>query len=341
VLLENEILVKKDCALQIDLAVKNSELERCGAKVQAAKGMVNVKGGDWFSAQTKVYQQLAEVRLESLLKISELRGQLGVAEEKLKKIEVVGIGERSIDRGIVLRDQLRSVAGAQSLQSELEAPMESEKVITEHRVMDKVTHLEKLLFASGKGEVGRTRSLLFGLLERPAVRRLMGTLDLPMPQRAIDASTLMVKTAREILVMLKNGTGRRDDSDHLAYETILCALIPIDTKEQKMGRVIRELLGVQWKPMERAIASRMALLNGPGDAPAPGAFARAVALPRRLRSDFGGRGREIAAAFWHKETRHDTNVGRKKRKRIVKIDGAGRKVCASSTPKPNHGPWRA
>jgi hypothetical protein len=81
-----------------------------------------------------VYQQLAEVRLESRLKISELRGQLGVAEEKLKKIEVVGIGERSIDMGIVLRDKLRSVASARSLQSELEAPMESEKLTQGLRV---------------------------------------------------------------------------------------------------------------------------------------------------------------------------------------------------------------
>jgi hypothetical protein len=128
VLLENEILEKQGRALQIELACKNSELERCAAEVQAAEGMVNVKGGDCFSAQTKVYQQLAEVRLESRLKISELRGQLGVAEEKLKKIEVVGIGECSINRDIVLRDKLRSVAGARSLLSELEAPMESEKL---------------------------------------------------------------------------------------------------------------------------------------------------------------------------------------------------------------------
>jgi hypothetical protein len=215
--------------------------------------------------------------------------------------------------------------------------MESEKVITEHRVMDLVTHLEKLLFASGKGEVGRSRSVLSGLLERPAVRRLMDTLNLPIPQRAIDASTLMVKTVRETLTMLKNCSGRREDSDHLAYETILCALIPIDTKEQNMGRAIRDLLGVQWAPMDRAIASRKALLNAAGDGPAPGAFARAVAPLRKSRSDFRGRGREIAAAFWHTETRLDTNVGRKKRKRIVKVDAVGRKVSASPTPTPNHG----
>jgi hypothetical protein len=66
--------------------------------------------------------------------------------------------------------------------------------------------------------------------------------------------------------------------------------------------------------VQRAFANETTFAMGVGDA-APGAFARAVGPARKQRSDFRGRGRQVAAAFGtrRRASSLDTNVGRKKR----------------------------
>jgi hypothetical protein len=43
-----------------------------------------------------------------------------------------------------------------------------------------------------------------------------------------------------------------------------------------------------------------------------GAFSRATKILRKQRSDYRGWGRRVAIDYWHKVTRLDTNVGKKK-----------------------------
>ena len=54
------------------------------------------------------------------------------------------------------------------------------------------------------------------------------------------------------------------------------------------------------------------MANEDGDA---GAFSRATKISRKQRSDYRGWGRRVAIDYWHKVTRLDTNVGKKKRNR--------------------------
>jgi hypothetical protein len=160
--------------LQRELSEMMAEVAQSAENVEAARCLVGAKaGGNWLDAQTKVHRQLTEVRRESEGRISALAGKLRVAEDKLSNIEAVGIGERSIEKGIVLRDALRTADGAWSHRLELEAPIPSEQDLAQSHARTLVTHLEKLLFACGVGDVGRTRLLLAALLERPAVRRLV------------------------------------------------------------------------------------------------------------------------------------------------------------------------
>ena len=50
-----------------------------------------------------------------------------------------------------------------------------------------------------------------------------------------------------------------------------------------------------------------------------GAFSRATTVVRRTRKDYRGWGRRVAIDYWHKITRLDTNVGKKKRNREVRF----------------------
>jgi hypothetical protein len=184
-----------------------AEVAQRAEKVEAARCLVDAKaGGNWLEAQTKVHRQLAEVRRESEGGISELAGKLRVAQDKLSKIEAVGIGERLIEKGIVLRDALRTADDAWSHRLELEAPIPSKQDLAQSHVRTLVTHLEKLLFALGVGDVGRTRLLLAALLERPAVRRLVDSVGLLSSSRNANAAMLMIQSARETLQLLNNGS---------------------------------------------------------------------------------------------------------------------------------------
>jgi hypothetical protein len=50
-----------------------------------------------------------------------------------------------------------------------------------------------------------------------------------------------------------------------------------------------------------------------------GAFYRATKISRKQRKDYRGWGRRVAIDYWHKITRLDTNVGKKKRNREVRF----------------------
>ena len=58
------------------------------------------------------------------------------------------------------------------------------------------------------------------------------------------------------------------------------------------------------------------LANEDGD---PGAFSRATKISRKQRKDYRGWGRRVAIDYWHKATRLDTNVNKKKRNREVRF----------------------
>ena len=57
--------------------------------------------------------------------------------------------------------------------------------------------------------------------------------------------------ARQTLARLKTG-GTRTTDNHLAFETILAALLPDNAKEEGLMCTLEFLLGVDWDPLHRA-----------------------------------------------------------------------------------------
>ena len=238
---------------------------------------------------------------------------------KLQQLtELQLIGSRLRAKGETLLQQLDSkkVATKACLLSELAAPTPTsaeELDIQEQQVRKLTAHLEQTLFHAGAGDVARTKYILDSLCKRRAVQLLMDKQD-AKTARLQRAMTAMIESASGILGHLTTGKrGTRAREDHARFETIVAALVPDDAKELELINAIAELLGIHHEQIERALEHRR-VANEDGTA---GAFSRATAVTRKQRKDYRGAGRRVAIDYWHKATRLDTNVGKKKRHREV------------------------
>ena len=63
--------------------------------------------------------------------------------------------------------------------------------VTERRVDQLLSHIEQQLFASGAGDIRRTKLLVASLMKRPAVQRLIGRHDLRHEKLARAASEML------------------------------------------------------------------------------------------------------------------------------------------------------
>ena len=120
----------------------------------------------------------------------------------------------------------------------------------------------------------------------------------------------MLAKARTTLASLRTA-GTRATADHSAFEKIICALILDNAREGHMLGTIQQLLGINLPTIHRALNRSDAI----SEDTERGAFSRATAIKRKRRKDYLERGRAVAAEYWHKATRLDTNVGKKKRGR--------------------------
>lgn len=147
---------------------------------------------------------------------------------------------------------------------------------------------------------------------RRSVQQLLGSRDSRVA-KLVSTATKMLEHAASVLAQLSTGKrGSRSLDDHQRFETIVAALVPDDATEEGIMRAIGELLGgLHWKQIDRAQKRNLA---NDGSA---GAFSRATKISRKRRKDYRGWGRGIAIDFWHKQTRLDTRLGKKKRHREV------------------------
>ena len=228
------------------------------------------------------------------------------------------VGAKLHTRGEDLRAKLGSGAVGDletALKVELDEPTPEDAVdvdLSERRVRQLTEHLERQLFASGAGEIGRTRHLLAALSKRPAMRRLLEK-DSEKTAKLQRTMTAMIESAAGVLGHLTTGKrGTRTIADHQRFESILAALTPDDAKESHMMRTIEQLLGIHHEQIERALQRRQRANEYDGDT---GGFSNATMVEREQRKDYRALGRRIAVDFWHKATRLDTRLGKKKRHR--------------------------
>ena len=95
--------------------------------------------------------------------------------------------------------------------------------------------------------------------------------------------------ARQTLARLKTG-GTRTTDNHLAFETILAALLPDNAKEEGLMRTLEFLIVVDWDPLHRA-----ELVNKRAGTSELNHFTAAVAeaVARERRRDYRGEGRQL------------------------------------------------
>ena len=204
-----------------------------------------------------------------------------------------------------------------NLRSELAADMPvsaADVGLSERRIDQLAEHLEQQLFGAGGGNVGRTKLLASALLQRRAVQRVLGSSP-EAEKRAHVREAMIEKAARVLKHLTPAGRGSRSLEDHQRFETIVAALTPDDATSEHMISIMEELLDVQHSAIERGVKRNAVAFPGKDDT--CGGFSRATKISRTQRKDFRGWGRRIAIDFWHKATRLDTRLGKKKRNREV------------------------
>lgn len=185
--------------------------------------------------------------------------------------------------------------------------------LTDRRVDQLAEHLEQQLFGAGAGEVGRTKLFVVALLERPAVKLLLQSHE-TRSQRDQKVAMKMLDSAKQTLAHLTTGKrGSRSHQDHERFEAIVAALTPEGASGERLISSIERLLGIHHEQIERGQKRKEAM----ADDGTAGAFARATKISRAQRKDYRGWGRRLAIEYWHKATRLDTNVGKKRRNREV------------------------
>ena len=279
-------------------------------------------GTNWLSARSRMSEVQSEVKT--------LKVQSDADRAKQKELnQLLGVGPRLRARGDELRTQLSSeeTLRAAMLLDELVAPppvSANDVGLTDRRVDQLIAHIEQQLFATGAGEVARTKLLMAALLKRPAIQRLLGRRD-SRAEKLTKTASEMLEHAKEVLQQLATGKrGPRSLADHQRFETIVAALVPDNATEEGMMRAIGELLGLHWEQIDRA-QKRQLLNDG-----SVGGFSRSTKVSRKQRKDHRGWGRRVAIDYWHKATRLDTNPGKKRRNREVNAS-TGEVCCTQST----------
>eukprot|EP00966_Prymnesium_polylepis_P084801 1963111-Prymnesium_polylepis.1 len=281
-----------------------------------------------FTAVLRAKEQLSKEvherqRLEGQL--SKLSGQLAEAHHRLQEYANSGVvGERLTAKGNELREKMNTRAGASEvMRLEWEIDQNTEKELeVGRRVNQLAAHIEREIFGAGAGDINRTQLLVLALLDRPALRALLGK-HAPTSQKAISVAAAMLENARGVLNELsakdqKDGRrGTRTAADHLKFETILFSLLPDNAKDEQMLATIGDLLGVHWEQLNRSW-KRKCLCNKDDS---KDAITRSFCMKRKRRSDFRDAGRALCSNFWHARTRLDTNLGHKKRQRVITFDG--------------------
>ena len=270
-----------------------------------------VGGGNWLHAISSAKQAAARAQDKAAAAEAD--------QAKLKELMALQqIGPRMRAKGRKLLDNVgsKAAAAAADLEAELAtpAPAHAEDVgITERWVDGLCAYLEEQIFFAGKGSVARTKLIAQAVIQRPAMQRMLDRQD-AKTRRLQRAMTAMIDSAAGVLGHLTAGSrGSRSREDHVRFEAIVAALVPDDAQDLDLIRAIAQLLGVHYEQIKRALEHRRTA-NEDGSA---GAFSRATSVTHKQRKDYRGLGRCVAIDYWHKATRLDTNVGKKKRNREV------------------------
>jgi hypothetical protein len=317
------------------LAAKGAAEEVLRQRVATLQQQIG--GGNWLSAVGNAKRDAATVKAQkaTIDELSQLAGGPRLRAKGENLLKYLQTHAAAVKAGI-LPDLLA------------EHPSQAKDVdLHPARVDQLCAHLEMQLMGAGAGNVARTRLLISSLMKRPAVQRLMGKSQ-THEERLNKVARQMVKSAAGVLGHLTTGKrGSRSLEDHERFETIVAALTPDDASSLHVISTIEELLGIDHKQIERAqvrqscltplVCPTLAILGLPDSNPDPlassspwqkrrqvankdganGAFSRATKISRKQRKDYRGWGRRVAIDYWHKITRLDTNVGKKKRNREV------------------------
>ena len=275
---------------------------------------------------------------EAQKKELELTAQLQHAKDKIEELmrerskerfdgrhESHFMSQAQLDAGQGLRHELSTKRGAQQALEEA-AAQNAEPEIGGRRINQLAEHIEKVLFGSGQGDVSRTQLILAAVLDRPVVQRLLkGKWQSANEAKVAQVSGAMLANARHVLQQLSSRAGgsgeqqvqlgSRSKDAHLAFETIIMALLPDNAAEDKMMRTVESLLGVGYRAVQRADSRKRKAVESGSTAAAVSAV---LPRDRSRRRDARDRAREVCAAWWHTYTRMDTNPARKKRIRTGK-----------------------
>jgi len=178
------------------------------------------------------------------------------------------ISPPAVEAGDHLRSQMASRAGAQRAVAAAERAGDSVE-ISQARINQMAREVERLLYGGGGGSVERTRVLWAAVVERPAVQRLFNLTD-PSEAKMADAARMAMAHAKKVLANV-HSKGTRSSANHLAFETIVAALMPDDAKE---AGVMRTLAGSHQSPQKgiESLSRHTAALQPHG--PRPAAFGR-------------------------------------------------------------------
>ena len=225
------------------------------------------------------------------------------------------VKQPQIEEGEALRVQLTTKASARETLTGASATPETK--LTPQRINQLAKHIEAVLFGAGRGDLERTQLLLAAVLDRPVVQRLLSA-GAPQSLKAIAVSKQMLESARKTLAQLSNHgkhgevdrlgrsndqRGTRSTNAHLAFETIVTALLPDDAPEGHMLRTIERLLDVNHDQLKRAVERKRKAGNNAF------LFVEQLHQPRKRRKDARDQGRALCVEWWHANTRFDTCAG--------------------------------
>lgn len=179
------------------------------------------------------------------------------------------IGTRLLAEGSELYEQTRNAVGIRQMIDGCDFDAIEKPTEDDRRLRQITSHLEKEIFAAGRGEVRRTHLILAALVQRPAVKALLH------PSKSLDTSmstmTRMLENARETLCMLQNkttttrnestyekATSRKTRSQRIAFEAIVDALTPDDASSTHLVNCISKLLGVNWDTVNSSLNRKRA-----------------------------------------------------------------------------------
>eukprot|EP00962_Isochrysis_galbana_P023031 scaffold6910_cov136-Isochrysis_galbana.AAC.4 len=202
------------------------------------------------------------------------------------------MSQAHLEAGRRLRQELSTKRGAKQVLGDAAAEA-AEPEIGQRRINQLAEHIELMLFGSGQGDVNRTQLILAAVLDRPVVQRLLkGRWQDAKEAKVAAVSAAMLENARAVLQQLSSRgggssgeqqvqLGSRSRDAHLAFETIIMALLPDKAAEEQMLRTVESLLGVNYRAVQRADSrKRKAVESGSTSAAVSAVLPRA---PRRRR----------------------------------------------------------